>query len=717
METIAMLISHRDIAYKPGGSPAQFKVTVINQSDRFASFQLDITPAGVEQNQDRLWYSISPEVSTKNPPGDAVEFTVSILDTPIMGFVGLVNLTVRTFSLELRDEVRQVIRLELQEGTGQSRIQLELPFQRLQVAPLDMVEIPVLVRNPSQQATNVTLACEGIPANWLIEGATRQFQVKAGGQFSTAFLCQPPFSPEAISKVYGMTIRAKHTNGPEATATAGLEVLPRGSLAFDCQPRVQTVPNKFSWRFWQNSPAIYQLLLNNASNLEQTVSIDILNEAEEEYTSELVPNEAKLLPLTQQSMSLRISKNRPLLGGVQRLELQVKSLWQDRRLEARNPIQTIELRLKPIIPSWAFILLLAIILGILWYFSWLNPESPFIAHRAAVTSVQLDGLSATALSSSNDQTLRQWRTVGFWQPIFNRDMGVVAQGQKAMRVVRFRPVNNDMAAIGLENGEIQLWDLLEKKADKTLISYSFQRDDRVFGLAFTLDSRFLFSSHGSGQVLRWSVDRHLIRQSSAKLQQPLQSQKLNFAISDSVLVGDNDNILAIAGRYNSLVLWNWEQNTVRPVAYPEIGGQDDYIQSMDVPEFRRNLLATADTKGFITVWDMTPCLKDTSQTCNIVDRWGDGHQGKPVRSVGIDPNGCYLVSGGDDGRLMFWGLTAAGRRAGEFANGKPLAVLNANVTAVDVRVQQHQVIAIAGDSTGRVRGYRQDRLPSLGCDR
>lgn len=69
MEAIAMSISHKDITYRPSGSPAQFKVTVVNQSDRFASFQLDITPAGVKQTQDRLWYNISPEVSTKNPQG------------------------------------------------------------------------------------------------------------------------------------------------------------------------------------------------------------------------------------------------------------------------------------------------------------------------------------------------------------------------------------------------------------------------------------------------------------------------------------------------------------------------------------------------------------------------------------------------------------------------------------------------------------------------
>lgn len=166
-----------------------------------------------------------------------MEFSVTIVDSPIVGFVGLVNLTVRTFSLELRDEVRQVIRMELQEGTGQSHIHLELPFQRLQVAPLDTVEMPILVRNPSQQATNVTLMCEGIPAHWLIEGATRQFQVRAGGQFSTAFLCQPPFSPEAVSKVYGITIRAKHTNGPQPAPLLVLKFCLGAVLALIASPK------------------------------------------------------------------------------------------------------------------------------------------------------------------------------------------------------------------------------------------------------------------------------------------------------------------------------------------------------------------------------------------------------------------------------------------------------------------------------------------------
>lgn len=716
-EQVTMLIPQKEISYKPGGKPTVFTVKVINGGDRFASFQLDITPAGGEQNPDRVWYAISPEVSTKNPPGDAVDFTVTVLDAPIAGFIGLVNLTVRAFSMELRKEVRQVIRLELQEGTGRARIQLDLPFQRLQVMPLDILEIPVLVKNPNQQPTNVTLTCTGIPEGWFIEGAIRQFQVKAGGQFSTAFLCQPPFAPTAISKVYPLTITANHTTGLPADAPVTMEIMPRGSLSFECKPKVQTIPQGWSWPFWQNQTATFLLLLNNSSNLEQEISIEIESEKNTSYTTELNPNHLNLLPLDRGTVELKVSKPRPWIGLTQTLPLQVKSLWHDRRIEARNPIQTVELRLKPIVPWWGLLLVLLATLSVLWYFSWLNLDNPFIAHRSAVTSVQLDGLSNTALTTSNDQTLRKWRTIGFVYPVLNRDMGIFAQADKAMRVVRFRPVNNDMAAIGLENGEIQLWDLLKDRPSRPLINYNWQRDDRVFGLTFSLDSRFLFSSHGSGTVLRWSSDRYRLADTTSTAEnRPLQSQKFDFAISDSVLVGEAENTLLVAGRFNQMALWNWAQNTIQKVAYPQIGGQDDYIQSVDVPEFRRNLVVTGDNQGFITVWDLTACLRDTSQSCTIVDRWGDGHQTRPVRSVAISPNGCYLVSGGDDGRVMFYGLSTNGRRAGEFLKGEVLGSYQAGITAVDVRTMGEEIISMAGDTLGRVRGYRHQYLPKIGCD-
>jgi WD40 repeat protein len=716
MEPIIMTIPHKEISYTPGGKPTQFTVRVVNGGDRFASFQLDITPAGGEQKQDRSWYSISPEISTKNPPGDAVEFSVAIIDAPIQGFVGLVNLTVRAFSLELRREVRQVIRLELQEGRGQARLQLELPFHRLQVAPLDILEMPVLVRNPNQQPTNVTLTCKGIPETWLIEGATRQFQIKAGGQFSTNFLCQPPFGTEAVSKVYPLTITATHTNGPEAEALASLDILPRGSLSFECDPKVLTIPKGWRWRFWRNDTATFQIHLNNASNLEQKVSIDILSESNLSYKVELDPNQVELPPLAQQTLELNIQRDRPWLGITEKLEFQVKSQWHDRRLEPRSPSQTIELRLQPIIPSWAFIVMSALLLTTLWYFSWLNPDNPFSGHRSAVTSVQLDGLTTIALSSSNDQTLRKWYMDGFFNPLINQDIGVVAQASKAMRVVRFRPVNNDLAAIGMENGDIQLWSLLEDKPTKPLFTYSYQRDDRVFGLTFTLDSRFLFSSHGSGLVLRWTTDRLTLEQKAEQAKQPLQTQKFDFAISDSALVGNDEKKLAVAGRFNQLAIWNWEQNTIQKVAYPAPGGQEDYIQSIDVAEYRPNLLATGDTQGFITIWDLTGCLADSDRSCTIIDRWGDGHQGKAIRSLSLSPSGCYLVSGGDDGRAMFWALTATGKRAGELNKGEILDQQANGITAVDVRSSGSHTIAIAGNSLGKVRAYQKDKMPNIGCE-
>ncbi|MEE3719090.1 WD40 repeat domain-containing protein [Tumidithrix elongata RA019] len=711
---IGMVVSKKDIAFRPGGKPASFSVTIVNESDRFASFQLEVTAAGSEVDPDYEWYSISPEVSTKNPPGDLVEFHVSIVDTPVPGFLGLVNLTVRAFSMDLRDEARQVMRLDLQEGVSSTKLIIELPFPKLQVAPLDQVEIPVLVRNPSQLPTNVTLTCSGIPVEWLPNGHTRQFQVKPGGQFSTSFLCQPPFNGDTISQVYPLAIEAAHTNGLASQANAVLEVMPKGHMDFDCTPKQQSIPNKLTWAFWRSTPAIYTLYADNASNLLQKVSFEIFGGGREGCSFEVTPNEADVKPLenAQLSLNVTIKKSRPWVGNVKKVPLRIKANWQDRRADIRDEQQTVELAIKPVIPRWFLALAIALILFLLGWFSSLNPYNPFFVHKGAVTSVRFNGLSNNAISSSNDQTIKRWNTAGFHVLWENVELGVLADAGKAIRVATYRPVSNDFVAAGLENGEIQLWEITSDRK-KPRSSFAYKKDDRVFGLEFTQDSRNLFSSHGSGLVLRWDVDQSFLSEDPI---QPLQTQQFDFAIYDANLVGKDDSTLAIAGRFNQLVLWNWVGNNVKTVNYPRPGGQEDYIQSIATSGFSRNLLATADNQGYITLWNLSSCLNG-SRNCEIVDQWSDGHGGKPVRSVSLSTNGCYLVSGGDDGRVMLWPLSKTGKRISEFLNGKALGKYSSAMNAVDIKLKNDKVLTVSGADDGHVYGQQDDRVPKFGCDR
>ncbi len=82
--------------------------------------------------------------------------------------------------------------------------------------------------------------------------------------------------------------------------------------------------------------------------------------------------------------------------------------------------------------------------------------------------------------------------------------------------------------------------------------------------------------------------------------------------------------------------------------------------SLDAAEFQSNLLVSADNQGRITLWDLKKC--SPSEECQPVEQW-DGHNEKAVRSVALSADGCYLVSGGDDGQVMLWSLTSEGKLA------------------------------------------------------
>jgi WD40 repeat protein len=211
-------------------------------------------------------------------------------------------------------------------------------------------------------------------------------------------------------------------------------------------------------------------------------------------------------------------------------------------------------------------------------------------------------------------------------------------------------------------------------------------------------------------VLRWDLQNLFANPPT----QASQVKKFDFAINAIALVGQDDSTLAIAGRYNQLVLWNWVNNTVKTLSYPNVGGQDNYIQSIAVPDRKRNLLATADTQGYMSVWDLSTCLQ-SDRPCQLIDIWKDAHNGKPVRSVAFSSQGCYLVSGGDDGQTKLWALTANGKRTGEI-NGKILETARTSISAVDIHWTAKDILTISGTTEGRVMGQRTERMPHLGCD-
>ncbi|HEY9711338.1 MAG TPA: hypothetical protein V6D48_24225, partial [Oculatellaceae cyanobacterium] len=405
-----------------------------------------------------------------------------------------------------------------------------------------------------------------------------------------------------------------------------------------------------------------------------------------------------------------------------------------------NPsVQILELEVLPVIPLWLQIVGVLIACVLLWLLWLLNSVEH---HNAAVNSVRFSGDATTVISASSDRTIRRWLvdTSSHWELNGNRlkpDGLIAKETKKAVRVVRHIPENNDLIAAGLENGEIQLWNV--KLRTKTQKTFDHPRGDRIFGLEFTRDSRYLFSGHSSGSVRQWDM------KSTGNQLSPVRIFSVPFTISALALSESperRDSLIIIGGRYNKLALWDWARdNKPYYVSYrlqeksdqfSPVIGKHHYIESLATAG---NLLATADNQGYITLWDMsdrTCSIKNSFEKaagrnsnvenaanknptnrlepgeCKIpiLDQWRDGHNGKPVRSVALSENGCYLASTGDDGRVMLWPLTAKQRslkdKEGEILAQFPGVRLN----AVDITRLGNDIYVTSDGRNNQVKVYR-----------
>lgn len=704
-------LSHDVVEFQPNGPAATFTVYVKNLSDLFASFRVELFAPGSDPNLGHRWYKPYPEVSTKQPPGDTTNFTVTISETPIPG-AETINITVQISSLEFRDIQRLPLRLKVKPGIGPTRLQVNLPIRHFLVYPRQVVQIPVQVFNPNQNNVDVVLRFLGLNSSWLNEGDQRRILIGAGQTTETTFSCQPPVALQAPSGQYPFKVEAYLFGNVAGEDSGVLEIVAVGTIMFNCSPKQCWIPDKKSWLpTLKSEPGIFQLQFKNASNLAQTIGVQVQGKDIKRCDCEINPPQIGANTGEISLMTFKATKKRPWIGFTHKFQFQLITALYDQRLGKTDPpTETVELYLRPILPLWlqllAALLLLALLLLLL----------PRESHTGPVNTVQFSGNINPILSGSDDKTVREWNATPDnpwcrwfeWQRYCFEPRGIlvdkIADGteQKSVQVLRFRSEQTDQAAVGLENGEILLWDVNKKEKIRL---FSQQKGDRVFALVFTKDSEYLFSGHGL--MLRlWRLNgEHAVPLRERVT--PLAEERLGFAIYTLALSKD-EGTLIVAGRYNRILVGDWSDRNQLPqfqkLQYPS-GNQNAYIYSIAVID---HLLATADNQGYIRLWDLNQCQNRAVQflNCQLLDEWQmlySNREAMPVRSIKLSEDRRYLLAAGDNGKIMLWPLTSNGSRQPQFIKGKVIANYPKGINSIDVKIERQRLLIVSGSDDNQVR--------------
>ncbi len=721
--SIEASLTTQALTFCPGGASVTFGVGVLNRSDQFVAFELSISAAG--GNHNTSWYRLYPEVSAAKPPGDRTDFQIEILESPIPSFVGTVTLTIRVFSPQLSEERRLLLRLTLEPGNELPPLRVDLPTRRFQVYPRNQIDLLVQVQNLGSRSTEVLLRLTELEPTWIVGSAERRIAIAAGQQGETTFQCQPPSASQAPSQDYPFTIAVTNREGSIATGSGIVEVLPVGFVQFEAHPQQQRIPTQGGWLpDWRSRTATFQLLLKNMSNLTQEVSIEL--RGKDCQRCEIQMNPVTALPLGEATpISLKVKPRRAWIGRVNVLQLEAKAWLSDQRLGSPDPAtQLLSLKAFPIVPLWLLLALLALLTLLLMFL--LQP--PAVAHTAAVNAVRFSGTSGSVtlvLSGSDDCTIRSWTKdqtrlqphglLAAGSPTeacggkARSSSGLFAMTHQAVRTLAFVPDNNQQVFAGLKSGEIQVWDVNRGKQDYTLKDKNDVAGD-LFDLVFTQDSRRLYSSYGSGIVRVWGSPTAGAQFSSTPGILRLRIPDADYQIR-SLALSPDETALITGGQFKRLVLWNLARSTPRLIQIGDAQrGTNDYIWSIAfVPN--SSLLATADSNGYITLWDLKQCRSAPSADGNLAqnllpevkcdrhDRWQASKLA--VRAIQITSDGRRLVSAGDDGRIVVWHLTPDYKQD-QTQKEHSIATLSSSITTLDLTANDNLIVSGGADSQVRL---------------
>ena len=734
----------------------EFIVTVVNESQEFISFQLELFAPGLEDKKEKSdinWYTVEPEICTKNPPGSETEFHVSITKPPIPAYNQTVELEVKVFCIE-DDKLFNSENIRLKIENPKPTIELKLLSKKIDAEPGKEKEIPVLVTNSSFDVANVQLQ---LFANLPTSEANSEIILPNRPKVLNIPLEIPE---EAKSGEYEFTIidvsddNFYQLNEKDTPYVKGilniLPILSHGFIEFKCDNSVQEIPHTENN---QIDTVTYNLEFINKFNLEEELGVNIrgknlhtneLNQLNNSESIILAPQNEEQNPI----IKVPLTKKRPLLGWKRQFQIVSKPYCKsNNQVKFQPKTQRLILKVSPKIPFW--LQLLGLISVPLLLLSLTN-SFMYRGHNAAVTAVRIkNDLDETVISGSSDRTILRWKFNHSW---FGNNSGLKIKDKltsgisKAVRVIRFLPENDNVVAVGLENGEIHLWNLSSasgKPIEKPLIEND-DKGNRVFDLGFTNNSQTLIAAYGDGNIKHWNISNL-----NSETREIIKSKKAEFTVST---LGISENydlpLVVVGGRFNKLGFWDWNNKNKSEIEiyhlpyYKKdlnssrlINGQQDYITSLTIAQKSYRFIS-ADNQGSIKLCDLKnirKCIKQSkiSQNDNDVEdndnktsklnyisldcpdslldeELSEKSQTFPsIRSIAITKDESYLASAGDDGDVIIWEI-----------KGNELSCVHKQSTGqrlntVDIKLREiknktaNELLIVTGDDKNRVMLYRK----------
>ena len=251
------------------------------------------------------------------------------------------------------------------------------------------------------------------------------------------------------------------------------------------------------------------------------------------------------------------------------------------------------------------------------------------------------------------------------------------------------------------------------------------RGDRVFDIAFTTDSLNLFSSYGSGKLRVWS--RTSFEQQWKSEPKVFDLKKLQKPLTDfqavALTLSPNDETLVVAGNFKRFLILPVKEilssNSLKNLSLQKFEkfdgrtGREDYVWGLafapDTSSPKKKILATSDSSGFIRIWDLNQCTTSPRQqnipslNCTALAQWQDESK-MPVYSLAFSEDSKYLVSGGEDGRVVVWYLKPNYELdQTKWSKGKTIYKSKKKINSIDV---SNQGFVISGSEDSQVILHR-----------